>query len=165
MASNTATSKVVDLTSSPSRSTSSPSSPESRKSASSNTKPEMSQLISKIEWADKEKLRRAIIELCEQIPEAAKLLDSLLSSPPQATRGRNHPSRTFTSKAPRMQRPSKAARKSAPATKENVWGDDSEEESRTEKKRKRSCEFCGEACSIESDSDGDCKQMRLLKAR
>lgn len=126
----------------------------------------MSQLKCKIDWADKAQLRRAIIELCEQIPEAAKLLSSLLpASTPRVTRGRNHPSRTFTSKAPRKQLATKAARKTASSTKENVSGDDSEEESRVEKKRKRACEFCGEDCRIESESDGDCKPVRLLRAR
>ena len=107
-----------------------------------------------------------MLELCKQIPEAATLLSSLLPAPtPRVTRGRSHPSRSFTSKAPSKQLASKAARKTAPATKENVSGDDLEEESRMEKKRKRTCEFCGEECSIESESDGDCKSVRLLRAR
>jgi len=166
MTDNTATSKVEELTSSPNPSTSSPSSAESRKSASSNPKSEMSQLKRKIECADKAQLCHAMLELCKQIPEAAKLLSSLLPAPtPRVTRGRSHPSRSFTSKAPSKQLATKAARKSAPAAKEKVSGDESEEESRLVKKRKRTCEFCGEDCRIESESDGDCKPVRLLRAR
>jgi predicted molibdopterin-dependent oxidoreductase YjgC len=64
-----------------------------------------------------------------------------------------------------MMVPSKAARKSAPVTWIMKDVSDSEEDLRKDKKRKRTCEFCGEHCNLESESDGNCKEMRMLRAR
>lgn len=62
---------------------------------------------------------------------------------------------------------SKAARKSAPSTGlARTVGSSTEDEGRNEKKLKRVCDFCKESCSLSSDdSDGDCKQIRILKSR
>jgi hypothetical protein len=162
MAAAIATPEVIDLIS---ESSSEASNEESSKEPSRSPDSSCQQLQRKIEWADKIQLRHATLELCKQIPEAAKLLSSLLPSPPLPVRGRNHPQRSFISKGPRMQLARMTARKSAPATTSAEYTSESEDEYRKEKKRKRACKVCGGSCSLSDESDGVCKQMRMSRAK
>jgi hypothetical protein len=114
------------------------------------------QLKRVIEYAGKSQLLDAILGLCEQIPEAAKLLASLLALPSPPSRGRDHPQRSFTaSKASRRVMDTTAARESALSSETGRDDSDSVDELKKEKKRKRSCNFCLGTCSLYSDHNSE----------